>query len=286
MNLLAPLATLQAPDEAQMKDRAQRALRMVEAMVIDSPETYSLAAEELQAIKTKADTIEAQRTAITGPINKALKAINDLFRGPKEYLDTAEKTIKGKMLVYKQEQDRIAAEAARRAEEAAAAERRRLEEEARRVREEQEAREREARAEQERIQREADEARQRGDAEAAARAQAEAESRARQAEIDAQNAAAQAAAIEQTAAVITAPVVALAQPKAAGISTAKSWDFEVEDLLKVVQHVAKHPEHVSILMVDSVKLRALVKALGKNLGIDGVRVFEKETMAARRKVAA
>ena len=93
-NILAPLAAIAAPDAASLNTRAQSALAMVELMVIDSQETYELAADELKAIKTKAKTLEDQRTSITGPINKALKAVNDLFRAPGTYLEQAEKIIK------------------------------------------------------------------------------------------------------------------------------------------------------------------------------------------------
>ena len=86
-SILAPLATIHAPDAGQLNTRAHAALTMVESMVIDSQETYDLAADELKAIKSKSTTLETQRTAITGPINKALKAVNDLFRGPAQYLD-------------------------------------------------------------------------------------------------------------------------------------------------------------------------------------------------------
>jgi hypothetical protein len=302
VNPLAALASLQTPDEAQMTQRAQAALRMVESMVIDSPETYSLAADELKAIKTKANSIEEQRTSITGPINQALRAINDLFRGPASFLKSAEDTIKAKMLGYQQEQERIAAEARRKAEEAAAAERARLEAEAR-AREQAAAAERErlareeaaraaaAKAEHDRLAAEAAAAKAAGDAAAAAEAEAaaarqrEADAAAaaaatRQAETVAQNAALEVAAIQQTAQVIVAPVVTAVPVRATGISTAKSFDFEVENLADLVKHIAAHPELVSLVRADEVKLRAYVRGLGANTKLPGVRVFEKKSLRA------
>lgn len=266
MNPLAALSAIQTPDEAQLTTRAQQALRMVESMVIDSPETYSLAADELKAIKAKANTIEDQRTSITGPINKALKAINDLFRGPAALLANAEQIIKGKMLGYQQEQERIAAEERRRAEEAAAAERRRLEEEAA-------ARQREADAEAKRLAEAAQAAAATGDTAAAEQAQ-------RQAETVQQNAALEVAAIQSSAEVITAPVVAAPVVKAVGISTAKTLDFEVQDVGALIQHVAANPQLQSLLRVDEVKLRAYVRGLGMSANLPGVRVFEKKTLRA------
>ncbi|RYE50367.1 MAG: hypothetical protein EOP21_03985, partial [Hyphomicrobiales bacterium] len=89
--------------------------------------------EELQSIKGKWNAMEAKRTAITGPMNKALTAINALFKAPMESLKQAETVIKNAMLTYSNEQDRLAAIARREAEAKAAAERNRLAEEARQV---------------------------------------------------------------------------------------------------------------------------------------------------------
>lgn len=49
-----------------------------------------------------------------------MKKINDLFRAPLDFLSRAEQTIKSTMITYDREQERIAAEERRKAEEAAA----------------------------------------------------------------------------------------------------------------------------------------------------------------------
>lgn len=271
-NVLAPLASLSLPDASSVKERAEAVLQLVRDFAVDSQSSYELAAEELRSIKARAQTLEEQRTSITGPINKALKAINDLFRGPSEFLAEAERELKAKMLCYQQEQLLIAAEARRKDEEAAAAERLRLEEEAA-------ARQRAADAEAARLVADAKAAADAGDTASAEQAQ-------RAAAAVQQSAAAEVAALHQTAQVITAPVNAKAPPKAAGIKTIKVPDFEVQDLHALVKHIAERPELVNLVTVDSVKLRAYVKGLGMNCSLPGVRVFEKAMLAASTKVTA
>lgn len=258
-NILAPVAQLSLPDSAALSGSAQRLLAFVESYTIATAEDYSLAGDELRAIKARAVKLEEQRTAITGPINQALRAVNALFKQPAELLERAERALKGKMLAYSQEQERIAAEARRKAEAAAEAERQRLAAEAA-------AREAEAREQA----RKAAEAAAAGNAEAAAIAQAEA-----------QRAQAEAQTVAATAQMIVAPVVTVAPPAAKGISTAKKVDFEVVDLHALVKHVAERPELLALLRADEVKLRAYVRGLGLSCNLPGVRVFEDRVMSAR-----
>ena len=253
--------------------QAQRALAGATDFTVDSDDMLEVAGEDLRAIKALQKNVEAQRTAITVPLNQALKAINDLFRPAADYLTKAEATLKGAMLTYTTEQQRKAEEARRKAEAEAAAERARLAEEQRR----QEAIARDAAQAAERAAREAAEAAARGDAEAAAAAQEQARVQAEAA----QQANTEAQAAEVTAAVVSMPVAVAAPAKVTGISTSKSVDFVVEDLHALVRHVAEHPELITLLMVDQVKLRAQVRATGLNTKLPGVRVFIKQSMSAR-----
>ena len=286
-SILAPVAALTLPDSAALTGRAQQALAFIDAFVINSQEAYGLAADELKAIKARINGLEDQRTGITGPINAALKAINTLFRGPADVLVQAESTLKRKMLAWQSDQERIAAEARRVAEEAAAAQRRQLEAEAAE-------RQREAQA-QARAQAEAEAAAlahaqaaatavAAGDAQAAAAAQAQqrsAEQEQQMAAAASQRAQAQAAEAATLAQIVTAPVVTIAPPpKAAGISTRSRLDFEVTNLLALVQHIAAHPELIALLRTDDVRLRGYVKGLGAACALPGVRVFEVQTMSA------
>lgn len=253
--------------------QAQRALAGAEDFTVDSDEMLEAAAEDLRRIKAQQKAVEEQRTSITAPLNQVLKAVNDLFRPPAQFLQQAESRLKGAMLTYTNEQARRAEEARRIAEEAARRERERIEAEQR----EQERLAREAAEAAQRAAREAATAAAAGDAEAAERAQREAQEQAEAAEHA--NAQAQAAAV--TAAVISAPVAVAAPAKVTGISTSKSVDFVVENLLELVKHVAANPDQIGLLQVDTVKLRAQVRATGMRTKLPGVRVFEKSTMAAR-----
>lgn len=269
--ILAPVAALTLPDSAALSARAQQALAFIQDFKVDSAEAYGLAADELKAIKARANQLEEQRTGITGPINKALKAINDLFRAPADALAQAEKLLKGKMLAWDQEQERIAAEARRRAEEAAAAERKRLEAEAAE-------RQRQA-AEQTAAAAAAQAA---GNAQAAAIAQAAAD----RAQAEAQTAVA-------TSQMVIAPVVAVERGKAAGISTSEKIDFDVTSLRLLIAYIATgksyaegdpalaHPELLGLIRVDEVKLRAYVRGLGMATALPGVRVFKERVLSAR-----
>lgn len=259
-DILAPVASLTLPNAQDLTGRAQSALAFIRDMVITAADDYELAADELRAIKARATKLEQQRTGITGPLNQVLKSVNDLFRGPAETLAEAERILKGKMLAWDQEQARIAAEARRKAEEAAAIERARLAEEAA------------AR------QREADE-----QAAAAERARAAGDEQAvelaRAAAIRAQSEAAAAATTAQL--VTAAPAVVPAAAKVKGIATVSKVDFEVVNLLALVKHVAERPELLALLQPDSTKLRAYVRGLGTACQLPGVRVFESQSMRAR-----
>jgi membrane protein involved in colicin uptake len=256
-------------------NQAQRALANASDFTVDSDEMLEAAGDDLRAVMGLKKRVEEQRTSITGPLNQVIKAINDMFRAPAAYLLEAEHKLKRSMLVYTEDQ-RLQAEYARReAEELARKERERLAEEQR----QQEAAARAAAEAAKQAEAAAIAAAEAGDSEAAAAAQDEAR---KQAEV-AEAAVAEAQATAITHAVISMPVAVQAPAKVAGISTSKTVDFEVVDLHALVKHVADHPELITLLMADSVKLRAQVKATGMNTNLPGIRVYQKSTMSARAK---
>lgn len=270
-NILAPIAALSLPDAAGLTTRAQGVLEFIQSFEIVDDETYGFAAEELQSLKARAKKIEDQRTAITGPLNQAVRAVNDLFRGPAHLLESAEGAIKVKMLRYQEKVEAEAAERRRVAEAAAAAERQRVEAEAA-------ARQAEAQAQHQA----AAAAAAAGDTQAASLAQAAA-----------QRAQDEATTAATSAQLITAPVVTIAPPKASGISTSTKVSFDVTSLRLLVAYIATgkvyeegdpalaHPELLGLLAADSVRLRAYVRGLGMNCALPGVRVFEDKVLSAR-----
>lgn len=257
-----------------LANQAQAALASATDLVIDSPTMYELASDELKNIKGLQKTVEEKRTSITGPLNAALKAVNDLFRAPKEYLEKAEAACKRSMITYTTEQERIAAEARRVAEEAARKERDRLAAEQR----EQERIAREAAEASARAQHEAQEAAARGDAEAAAAAQEESRQQAE---------AAQAAQAEAHATAITAEVVSFtptvaAPAKVTGISGRTNYAAQVDDLMTLVKAVAEGKAPIQCVLADEKFLGAQARAFKKAGPLyPGVTAIAERGLSAR-----
>lgn len=258
-----------ASDAVVLAGKAQRMLTSAQSFVIDSPTMYELAAADLQKVKGLSKDVEEKRTAITGPLNQAVKAVNDLFRAPKEYLASAERALKGAMLTYDREQQRKAEEARREAERVAREERQRIEAEARETA-------RRAQEEADRIAKEAADAAAAGDAAKAAELQ-------QQASDTAAAGAAQAETIAMEAEMVTAaPVpVATAAPKVAGLSTRQNWKARLTDKMALIAFIAQHPEHQHLLDVNQSALNQLAKAQKDAMRLPGVEAYPDAVMSAR-----
>jgi len=98
----------------------------VNALVVKTPEQYLEAADRLKQVKAAQKKLDETRTAITGPMNAALKAVGNLFRLPGDRLARAERAIKDKLTGYSAEQDRLRREEQAKADAAARAEQERL----------------------------------------------------------------------------------------------------------------------------------------------------------------
>lgn len=264
----APLVDLRFErPPATLHKSAQDALTTAKAYVVDSPDMYQLAADELQQIKSLQKNVETQRTNITGPMNAALKAVNALFKAPADWLDQAETILKRAMLTFQQEEQRKQRAEQERREREAAAERARIEEAAAAER---------ARAEQEAqaLRQQAEQAQQTGDVEAAARLATQAEARQEQGAMVVQE-------LAQTKELISAPIVEKSVPKVSGISTRKVWKVEITDKLAFVKYVAAHPEYLELVEANMPAVNKLGLALKKSCPLEGVRVFEDEQLASR-----
>ncbi len=68
--------------------------------------------------------------------------------------------------------------------------------------------------------------------------------------------------------------VVLAPIKIAGISGRQEWDFEIADASRIPREY---------LMIDETKIRRVIKALGSEANIPGVRAFQKTVMSVRAK---
>lgn len=252
---------------ATLQKTAQDALTTAKAYVVDSPEMYQLAADELQQIKTLQKSVETQRTNITGPMNAALKAVNALFKAPAEWLDQAESILKRSMLAYQREEERKRMEEQQQREREAAAERARIAEAAA-------AEQARAQQEAEALRKQAEQAQKTGDVEAAARLETQAEARQEQGAMVAQE-------LAQTKELISALTVEKAVPKVSGISTRKVWKVEVVDKLAFIKYVAEHPEYLELVEANTPALNKIGLALKQACPIAGVRVFEDSQLASR-----
>lgn len=131
-----------APNEQELILQSKSLLDMAKMYVIDSPEMYQLAGDELKKIKAKTKELDAQRKQITKPLDDAKAAVMALFKKPLEALTQAEGVLKNSLLSFDREQERKRQEEEKRLREIAKAEQERLqaqakaaEEEARKLRE-------------------------------------------------------------------------------------------------------------------------------------------------------
>src|SRR3972149_2919676 len=119
--------TIKRPDEALFKS-SEAMLETARSYKITTADAALAAGEDLKAIKTLAKQVEDKRTAITGPINDALREVNALFKPAKDWLVQAEKLLK--ILDYQSEQPRIARDLQAKADEEARKQREKLEQQA------------------------------------------------------------------------------------------------------------------------------------------------------------
>src|SRR5690606_18443654 len=233
------------PDHAALISGAEKALSVAQAIEIDSNEMYEIAGNELSTIKGRLKQLDEQRKSITKPLDEAKQAVMDLFRKPVEILTNAENSLKRAMLTFQSEQRRIQEEEQRKARAAAEAERRRQEEEARRMAEE------------------ARKAADSGDKQKAAQLQQEAEER------------------KAVSEMISAPVIHMEKPAAAGVSTRKTYKARATDIKALLQGVIDGTGPVAVIKIDDKILNAPARSLKESMNYPGVEVYTEEGISAR-----
>jgi hypothetical protein len=82
-------------------------LREAQTYKVTNAVDYAEAGEVLKRIKSQQKKLDEEELKITRPINAGLKALRDLFRGPKALAAEAELLVKRAMLAYSDEQDRL-----------------------------------------------------------------------------------------------------------------------------------------------------------------------------------
>lgn len=109
---------------------ANQALAAAESAVVTDQESAEEAGALLKKFSAAEKALADRRMEITRPIDAAKKSVMDLFRSPQDTLGKARSVIKRKMAAWHDEQERIAREERRKAEEKAERERKKAEEKA------------------------------------------------------------------------------------------------------------------------------------------------------------
>lgn len=257
-------------------------------LVIDTADMADVANEEMRAAKGQAKRLKELRDLFIAPARQIIETADGLFKPRIDALIAAEGIYKTKLLEWKSEQDRIAAEAQRKA----AAEARRLREEA------------EAKAAAERAKAEQIAAEKRRQAEVAAEAQRKAEAEGNQRA--AQAAAARQAKLEEearqstdraeaTAAELTmvaaaaAPVVVSVPSAPAGFSARKNWLAELGDGVTEAQAIALiaaaitsgRADLITMLKLDMSAASKLAKAQEQHMSVPGLRAVNRPIATSR-----
>jgi hypothetical protein len=235
------------PDEIEREGLAL--VRDAAVLVINDPESFTAAAEQLRLIKTYLRRVHDLMDPVVDAAYKAHKVAVSQRATLLVHAESAERTIKGRLSAYEQEEARKRREA----EEAARRERERLEaeERARMV------------AEQARLRREEEDR--------------------RLAEAAAAEAVGDVARAEQ---IIAAPVVIppvaprpvfvapppAPIPRVEGVSFRDEWDFEISEESLIPRQY---------LTPDSTKIRGVVRALKDATAIPGIKVIRRRISAVR-----
>jgi septal ring factor EnvC (AmiA/AmiB activator) len=238
-----PIVLKPLPDDARSAKRAAMFLALVTDMTVETRDDYDQAVDELRNVKEAWNTMEAERTSWTAPLNTYLDRLNAKFQPYLKTLKSAETIIKDKIAGFLTKEGAHTTELRIAAQTVATATRQDLE----------------AQAE-------------------ALRAKADTTKNAA-ARDDLLN---QAAALEQTAMVVIAQPVPVAIQAANGITPSKGVGFELVSMLELITHIVnKRPDLVVLLKLDDVKVRAMVKMLGLATDLPGIRVTARTNISVR-----
>lgn len=104
---------------SEVRSEIDKGLELIQDFEISNDEDQELAAEILRDVKEKYRGFEDKRKTITGPLNVALKEVNNLFRPMRVALESCERLLKSKISGYQAKQDaanRLALQEAQQAE--------------------------------------------------------------------------------------------------------------------------------------------------------------------------
>lgn len=98
-------------EKAMLVIQAEAFQTKADAMVVDTDEHVMAATNLLGYIKQSKDQFEGKRTDIVKPLNDRVREINSAFKDIMAPLDTANTTLKNKVVLYNREQERKRQEA-------------------------------------------------------------------------------------------------------------------------------------------------------------------------------
>ena len=113
------MSEIQVYDEVNAQ--AQAMPQLATAMIVETPEHVTAATNFLGFLATSKKRFEARRTFFVRPLNDQVAAINAAFKSITTPLDAATATLKGKVLAYNREQERIRQEEIKRLQQEEAA---------------------------------------------------------------------------------------------------------------------------------------------------------------------
>lgn len=90
---------------APVQTAAQDAEIQIQNMPLTTPRDFESAGEYLTYISSTLKRLEADRTAITGPMNESLRAVNDLFRPVKSRLMDRKKALVARISEARKDQE-------------------------------------------------------------------------------------------------------------------------------------------------------------------------------------
>ncbi len=265
---MSDLITLTESESTKIEQARGSAAAVVAAahdLTVENAEQAERAGGILRDLQTVRKRAETERKDLTRPYRAHEQQINDQFREPSAMLDKADGIIRGKVLAWQREQERLRAERQRELDRIAAEQRARDE------------------AERARLAAEAREQREAWEREAATRA-AHAAGHATDETLAAASAAEQAAAamaeLERAREIAPLPVHAVQRAApvkpSEGVAVKRPWTFEITDPSEVPR------EHMTV-SEQSIRqaMREDVRAGREPQSIPGVRFYQDERLAVR-----
>ena len=269
--------------------RNEGAVRTAESFVIDSQEMADIASSELKALSVADKKIEELYKGFVLPANQIIENARALFNPARRAIEAAKDIIKGKLLTYTSEREKVAAEARRKADEEARLLRQKADEDAAKER----ARAKAIAEQKLKEAMEAEAARRKAELEGNAKAMAKAAAESAklqeqaQAAIDTGEAKANQAQLEAASAVPSVPVPTA--QKVEGFSKRDNWTAEIEQgkterevILAIAAALPNRPELVAMLKLDASAASKMAKALKDAMNIPGMKAVNNPVAVSGR----